>query len=214
MSINPAVFRAMVDNGATPEMLLAVIEAEAAVEAQRREKQRSDSAERQRRFKAKHKNVNAQDNANNALPRVTSVTIPPNEYISNPPSFDVSNETSAVSDFADRVVETWNTETSGSPLPTARKLNLDRRKHLKARVREHGEQAVFEAIRNMAASEFHSGRSGKWMEGHLGWLLKSGENFQKMLERTNAQPPTAAPPSNLSILLDQAKRYAPRDQAA
>lgn len=94
-----------------------------------------------------------------------------------------------LSDFPNRVVEAWNADTAGTPLPKARPLTPDRRKHLAARVKEHGEEAVFVAIRSMAASDFHSGRSGKWTEGNLGWLLKSPENFTKMLERAPEKPP-------------------------
>lgn len=83
----------------------------------------------------------------------------------------------------ERVVSEWNSAIAGSPLPKALSLNSARLKHLKARISEHGEDAVFQAIRNMCASDFHSGRDGKWTEGNLGWLLKSPENFQKMLER-------------------------------
>lgn len=141
---------------------------------------------------------------------------PPNEYISNPPP--VSNETSSVSDLAERVVEAWNEAIPGSPLPQARKLNGDRVKHLRSRVKEHGEDAVFTAIRNLRASEFHSGISGKWTEGNLGWLLKSPENFQKMLERQSDAPAVNGtwqpPPTGLAALLDQGRRYRPRDQAA
>jgi len=110
-------------------------------------------------------------------------------------------------DFPDRVVEAWNTETTGTPLPKARALTPDRRKHLAARAKEHGEEAVFAAIRNMAASDFHSGKSGKWTEGNIGWLLKSPENFTKMLERN---PPTAAgypKPLTPDVLTERAVFY-------
>jgi hypothetical protein len=75
--IDPAVFRAMVANGATPEMLLAVVEAAAAVEEEKRAKKRANNAERQARFRERHKE---DDNASNALQGVTerdSVTPPP-----------------------------------------------------------------------------------------------------------------------------------------
>lgn len=137
----------------------------------------------------------------------------PNEYISNPSGFDVSNETSAVPSFPDRVVEAWNGGIAGTPLPAARKLIGSRLKHLRARAKEHGEEAVFEAMRNMIASDWHSGSSGKWLEGCLGWLLKSGENFEKMLERTNSQASPSSP-SNLASLIQQGKRFTPKDQAA
>lgn len=103
-------------------------------------------------------------------------------------------------DIGGRTVEFWNKETAASPLPQARPLTADRLRHLKARVREHGEEAVFQAIRNMCASDFHSGRDGKWTEGNLGWLLKSPENFLKMLER---QPPPRAQPNSQSSMTAQ-----------
>lgn len=82
--IDPAVFRAMVANGATPEMLLAVVEAAAAVEEQKKAKKRADAAVRQQRFRDKNKGQEGQEvtpnNASNALQGVTecdSVTAPP-----------------------------------------------------------------------------------------------------------------------------------------
>lgn len=51
----------------------------------------------------------------------------------------------------------------------------------------------------MCRSDFHSGRSGKWTEGSLGWLLKSPENFQKMLERADSEAAKPAPTAKPSI---------------
>lgn len=154
------------------------------------------NAERQQRHRDKAKEER------NALRNAVTKSPPPNEYISNPHVFDVSNETSAVSDFADEVVGAWNRDIAGTPLPTARKLTSDRRKHLMARIKVHGREAVFAAIRNMCQSDFHSGKSGQWAHGNLGWLLKNDENFVKMLERT----PVAAPTSS-------GKQWTPEERA-
>ena len=81
MSIDPAIFRAMVENGATPEMLLAVVEAAAAVDEQRKERKRAGNAARQKRFRERHA---GDDNDSNALQPVTERD-PPNDNISNPP---------------------------------------------------------------------------------------------------------------------------------
>ncbi len=81
-------------------------------------------------------------------------------------------------------------------LAEARGLSAERRTHLAARVREHGEAAVFEAIERLGASDWHCGRSdgggrgerggksgrGTW-KADLGWLLKSGDAFLRILER-------------------------------
>lgn len=188
MSLSAAAIRLMATKGLSANDIADIAEAN--------EPARSSGATRQKRYR---------DNKRNERDVTRNVTHPLNDINSNPP-FDGSSEPSAVSDFGDRVVEAWNAGIAGSPLPAARKLNPDRRKHLAARVREHGEEAVFTAIGNMHRSDFHSGRDGKWTEGNLGWLLKSPENFQKMLERTNAQPP-GSPQSKLAILSEQAQRY-------
>lgn len=87
--IDPAIFRALVAQGATPEMLLAVVEADAAVRAERLESKRAGNAERQRRFRERHK---ADDDDSNALRRVTerdsalhpSLEVPPQTPPPNP----------------------------------------------------------------------------------------------------------------------------------
>ena len=81
MSVDPAIFRAMVENGATPEMLLAVVEAAAAIDEQRKERKRAGNAERQKRFRERH---NGHGNNSNALQPVTEC-YPPNDIYSNPP---------------------------------------------------------------------------------------------------------------------------------
>jgi hypothetical protein len=75
VSLDPAIFRALVANGATPEMLLAVVEASASVDEARLEKKRANNAERQARYRERHQ----QNNADNALQGVIerdSVTSP------------------------------------------------------------------------------------------------------------------------------------------
>lgn len=68
MSLDPAIFRALVAQGATPEMLLAVVEAAAAVDEEKRERKRAGNAERQQRFRDARA---AERNNSNALCGVT-----------------------------------------------------------------------------------------------------------------------------------------------
>lgn len=124
--------------------------------------------------------------------------VSPNDIISNPlPLSPSANADAPLSDFADRVMEDWNREIAGSPLPPITRMTPARRKALAARVREHGEEAVFVAIRAMAASDFHSGRDGKWTEGDFSWLMKP-DRFVKMLERGDRAKP-AAPAAKPSV---------------
>ena len=144
-------------------------------------------AEKRRAYDRERKRV-AKENRSTGIPPESAEiqnTVSPNEYISNPLPLSPSAKADApLSDFSDRVMEEWNREIAGSPLPPAKRMTPGRRKALAARVREHGEDAVLVAIRGMVGSDFHSGRSGKWTEGDLGWLLKP-ENFAKMLERAD-----------------------------
>ncbi|WP_257541068.1 hypothetical protein [Sphingobium sp. CFD-1] len=154
-------------------------------------------AEKRRAYDRERKRI-AKENRSTGIPPESTETaelVSPNEYISNPhPLTPAANAADPLSEFSDRVVEDWNRQATGTPLPQARKLNADRRKHLRRRVAENGEEAVFVAIGAMCRSDFHSGRSGKWTEGNLGWLLKSPENFQKMLERAESAKPADAKP--------------------
>lgn len=102
---------------------------------------------------------------------------------------DLSNDKSSADDFPNRVVEVWNAAIVGTPLPRAHKLTADRLKHLRTRLKDYSQDDILTAIRNMAASDWHSGKSGEWTNGNLGWLLNSPENFTKMLERGQAAPP-------------------------
>ena len=70
MTIKPEVLDALLAAGATAEMIVAAVKADLASEAERVERRRDNNAERQRRFKAKNKQV-TEDNAGNALPGVT-----------------------------------------------------------------------------------------------------------------------------------------------
>jgi hypothetical protein len=92
-------------------------------------------------------------------------------------------------EIAERVVAAWNRAVAGTPLPPVERLNADRLKQLRARLAEHDEPAVLRAIGGMARSDWHSGRSGQWRGGNLGWLLRTAENFEKMLEREPAPAP-------------------------
>jgi hypothetical protein len=201
MTISPAVLRAMQAAGASTDIIIAAIEADAAQEAERLESKRANNAERQRRFKAKKRaeKVTA-GNAGNALPGVTSSPeVSPNDIYSNPhPNPTTGAE--APCPLADRVVEAWNEGPGKRGATNAKPLNADRRKSLSLRLREHTEAEVFEAIRNVGQSDFHCGKNDRGWTANIGWLLKSPENFQKALElkpRKPLAPPASGAPTDL-----------------
>lgn len=73
--IKPEVLDALLAAGATAEMIVAAVKADLATEEARKKSKRANNAERQRRFKQKTKAV-TDDNAGNALPSVTPLSLP------------------------------------------------------------------------------------------------------------------------------------------
>lgn len=187
MSIDPAIFRALVAQGATPEMLLAVVEADAAVQEAKRAGKRANNAERQARFRGKNKSGS---NDSNALQRVTErdELCPPNEYISNPP--EPSEANASPSPFFEKVVSEWNAGPAANGARKASKLDASRKALLKARVRDHGEPELFAAMANLSASKFHCGENDRGWRANLGWFLEA-KNFLKALEMESAMPANA-----------------------
>lgn len=199
MSIDPAIFRALVAQGATPEMLLAVVEADAAVEEARRAKKRDGNAERQRRFKAGKR----QSNADNALPSVTERypdQLPPNDIYSNPPE-NPGGAKAPPSPIAEKLVSEWNAGPAANGARRSTKLDASRKALLKARLRDHTEAEILSAIGNLAASRFHCGENDRGWRADLGWFLKA-ENFLKALEMAETRTgPKAVPVTDQAAYL-------------
>jgi hypothetical protein len=94
------------------------------------------------------------------------------------------------------VVAAWNETAAKAGACPSRGLDAPRRAALRRRIGEQGEEALFEAIRNLAATPFHCGRNKTGWRATLGWLLGNAEAFQRMLELTpaeDAQPPPMTP---------------------
>lgn len=203
MTINPAILRAMQAAGASTDVIIAAIEADAAQEAERAEKKRANNAERQRRFKARKRGEVTQDNALPTLPDVTSPEVSPKDK-SNP----LPNPSDAEASLSVRVVEAWNEGPAKSGATAARPLDANRRKALSARMKEHSEAEVFEAIHNLGSSPFHCGQNDRGWSVNLGWLLKSPENFQKALEMKRIGADRSEPSSFAQHILDQRRNAA------
>jgi hypothetical protein len=84
--------------------------------------------------------------------------------------------------LSDRAVTAWNAAATRAGLSQARPLDTSRKAKLAQRAKLHGEQAVFDAIANIAASRFHCGGNARGWKATFGWLLESPGNFLKALE--------------------------------
>lgn len=132
----------------------------------------------------------------------------PNDIYSNPTDPCGAKAPQSPS-LSDRVVDDWNSKAAQRGARRANPLNASRRKHLAARVKEHGEEAIFRAIGGIASSDWHCGRVSDW-RADIGWLLKSPENFQKALELADSPPrsATSEPSSFARHILDQRRNAA------
>ena len=112
----------------------------------------------------------------------------PNDIYSNP-LLPLSSEEdvppspeSGTASIAERAVAAWNVAAAGAGLANARRLDRSRRAKLASLAKAHGEQAVFDAIANLAASRFHCGENDRGWKATLGWMLDSQRNFLKALD--------------------------------
>ncbi len=206
MSVIATALKHLIAAGvAGDDLVRAVAEMEAATDT------RSSAARRQARYR--ERGAAGSDSAPDTPPRtlrtaapdtprrasrtVTFVTrdgaVPPNEYISNPP--EPLDAKASLPPLAIRIVDEWNATAGKRGAKPAKPLDAGRRKALSLRIREHGEAAVFDAVRNLAASEFHCGRNDRGWRVDIGWMLRSPENFAKALELDSA--PVAATPVSM-----------------
>jgi len=174
-----AILDALLEAGASAEMIVAAVKAATRQEQARRDEKRASDAARQRRHRRASRGVRV-------TPR-DEADLPPNEYISNPPISPQSSDEDRppranLEMLGDRVVAAWNDGPKQAGAIPCRGLNPRRETSLAARLREHGEEALFEAIRNLAQSRFHCGDNARGWRASLGWLLGSAEKFQSLLE--------------------------------
>ena len=180
--IQPQVLDALLEAGASAEMIVAAVKAATCAEEAKRGERRAKDAARQRRVRGT-RTVAAESCAARVTPR-DGTDAPPNDINSNPPSPRSSDED--LTPLAEKLVTEWNGSAAAAGAIPCRGLNVRRQTALRARLREHGEAALFEAVRNLAASEFHCGRNPRGWRATLGWLLAKPESLQGMIELTPA----------------------------
>lgn len=163
-------------------------------------------AERRRAKDRDRKRVNPPRNSAEST-ESAEAKIPPNDIYSNPPE-PLSAKADCPPGLEDRVVSAWNETAETAGLPQSRLLNPKRKAALRARAKEHGEAAVFEAIRNTGRSKFHCGENDRGWKADLGWLLTSPEKFQKMLEVEPAARPVAGAHSALFASANRMRKAA------
>lgn len=177
MSLDPSVLHAMKDAGASVEVILAAIEAQAKVDEQRRERLREGNAQRQRN---RRHGVSRRDERD-----------PPNDIYSNPPlPLQSANADCCTPKFSDRIVEAWN---APGCFRKANPLRDGRLKKLQTRLKQFDEETLLKGIRCLSTSDWHTGRKGDW-QANLGWYLQSEENVNKALEFADpGEPKTSSP---------------------
>jgi hypothetical protein len=170
--LKPEVLDALLAAGATAEMIVAAVKADARHEEIRLQQKRDADAERQRRHRmSRSVTVTPRDE-----------TGPPNEYISNPP--EPSEANASPSPLLEKVVSEWNAGPAANGARKATKLDASRKALLRARLRDHGEADLFAAMANLGASKFHCGENDRGWRANLGWFLEA-KNFLKALEMTS-----------------------------
>lgn len=93
-------------------------------------------------------------------------------------SVKTDSESSTRIDWDD-IKDVWNEK---SMLTEIRSITDKRKKHLNARIKEHGLDAIYEAIEQVSQSKFmHGENNRKWM-ATFDWVFSSPNNFLKTLE--------------------------------
>lgn len=184
MTIKPEILDAMVASGCTAEQIAAVVKAASA--------KVSTNAERQRRYRERHRNVsNVTErnsdvtNAETPSPKKRKVSpCTPSKEKNNPipgsSEADASSEPTARDD-AQTAFEIFNEAAQRNDLPVAEKLTKDRRSKISARLADAGGLDGWgSAIRRLEASDFCCGRKTSF-RATLDFVLQAS-SFQKLVE--------------------------------
>ena len=176
--IRAEVLDALLEAGASAEMIVAAVKAAASAEETRRDERRAKDAARQRRVR-EARATRTESHSARVTPRDGKL-VSPNENKSNPLPPQSSDEDLAP--LAGNLVAVWNEGPGTAGALSCRGVSPGRKAALRARLREHGETALFEAVRNLGTSEFHCGGNPRGWRASLGWLLGNAKAVQRALE--------------------------------
>jgi len=91
-------------------------------------------------------------------------------------------EASATSDDVDAIVRSWNERALAGKLPRCRALSDIRRRHVRARLAEHGRAGLEDAIERITASAFCTGENPRGWVATFDWLMQSPDHVLSALE--------------------------------
>ena len=130
-----------------------------------------------------------------------NVNVNDNENINDILVEEVLHTSLSTNEFADpqnrvqfaRILEFVNNAFAGTAIPQVRGLSDSRKKHIRARINEHGIDAFYEVIDKAAHSAFLNGSNDRRWKASFDWIIKP-TNFCKVLDgnyddsRQNVRP--------------------------
>ena len=186
------LMKAMSNAGAPFEAIIIAIQALEAKDAELAAREaelaqkRAGNAERQQRFRERRNERKESGSprrvTRNVTRNVTHNVTPPIDNIHTPsPDISSDEESQSQRDEPAAVLESWNEMAKPIGLPTARQFTGNRLKTCKARLREHGLEAIQAAIRRIPQSAFLRGDAGNWNGANLTFFFRP-DTVTKILE--------------------------------
>lgn len=167
MGLNAAAVQILVDRGLSAQDIADVM---AACE----KKKDNTTAERQARYRARQKRGDSNARNSNAV-------TPPIEYDHTPRDISSEDESHSLERDVESVLSVWRGVAKPIGLACWDKMTPKRRKSLKARLSDHGLQAIIQAIEHVPKSSFLRGEQGSWSGANLDFLMRP-DTVPKILE--------------------------------
>lgn len=167
MGLNAAAVQILVDRGLSAQDIADVM---AACE----KKKDNTTAERQARYRARQKRGDSNARNSNAV-------TPPIEYDHTPRDISSEDESHSLERDVETVLNVWRGVAKPIGLACWDKMTPKRRKSLKARLSDHGLEAIVQAIEHVPKSSFLRGEQGSWSGANLDFLMRS-DSVPKILE--------------------------------
>jgi uncharacterized protein YdaU (DUF1376 family) len=104
-----------------------------------------------------------------------------------------------------RIVDAWNAMAAVAGVPKIRVVSLANRKHLNARMAEHGLEGVLAAIKAVGESDLCRGLKDGWNGADFEWLISNALKFERTLRgqyanKTGSRPVQISPDSGRPVV--------------